>query len=370
MNSTGFVRAIKRKLHDWESRNLWTARIFEYGFRILLVTFVIAIIFALFNLIHTNANSARYMLSALVQSQAAIVAIVVSLTLVAVQLTASAYSPRVVRIFLKNPDMWLLLLFYGFSIFLGLFVLKMIPEAGDLSQIMILSRSLEAYITYVYALGISTFVILCLYMGNIINLLEPANIINRLAMEITKDNLVPTKIKIPSGKSLEPKEDPVQPIMDIVHGSITKWDTVTATVGVNAITERLKEIINSDHETEITSLFVRKIRGIWRHSLNQNGEDLTEVILINLKDFWKSALSKELWRATNRIVIFSGEVGEAAAKKRQEEATRFAIESLLEFGTSAPKNCPEPLIKQAAEPLAKITLSSEKVVITAISEFE
>jgi len=44
---------------------------------------------------------ARYLLSALVQSLAAIIAIVVTLTLVAVQLTASAYSPRVIDIFKK-----------------------------------------------------------------------------------------------------------------------------------------------------------------------------------------------------------------------------------------------------------------------------
>ena len=120
MNSTGFVRAIKGKARDWKSRHLWIVHAFRYYFLFSLVTLVLAFIFALFNLIHTNANSARYMLSALVQSQVAIVAIVVSLTLIAVQLTASASSPRVIRIFRDNPDMWILLGFYGFSIFYGL----------------------------------------------------------------------------------------------------------------------------------------------------------------------------------------------------------------------------------------------------------
>jgi uncharacterized membrane protein len=76
----------------------------------LLVTLVVAIFFKLFDLFQTDANSARYMLSAMVQAQAAIVAIVVTLTLVAVQLTASAYSPRVIRIFRDNPDIWILLI--------------------------------------------------------------------------------------------------------------------------------------------------------------------------------------------------------------------------------------------------------------------
>ena len=119
-DSVGFVKTIKKEVHDWWvscDRKLWSGRIFVYSLLLLLVIFVGAIVFAKFNLFHTDANSARYMLSALVQSQAAIVAIVITLTLIAVQLTASAYSPRVIDIFKKNPDMWILLGCYGVSIF-------------------------------------------------------------------------------------------------------------------------------------------------------------------------------------------------------------------------------------------------------------
>jgi len=220
-NFKEFMKTIKEKVRDWKSRHFWITRFFEYILLLGLVTFVIALIFSCFNLIHTEPTSARYMLSALVQSQAAIVAIVVSLTLIAVQHTASAYSPRVIRIFRGNPDMWILLLFYGFSIFYGLLVLKMIRGAEDASQIVISNISLEAYISYVYALGISTFAILCLYIWNIMGLLTSGNIINRLTVEITKENL------------LNSEEDPIQPIMDIVHGSIMKYDIATTRVGLS-----------------------------------------------------------------------------------------------------------------------------------------
>ena len=202
------MKNTKAKVRDWKSKHLWTARFLEYILLLGLVSFVIAFIFKFFNLIYTEPTSAHYMLSALVQSQAAIIAIVVSLTLIAVQHAASAYSPRVIRIFRDNPDMWILLGFYGISIFYGLLVLKMIRGAEDTSQIMISSISLEAYISCVYALGISTFAILCLYIWNIMSLLTPETIIKRLKNEITKGNL------------LTPEEDPIQPIMDIIHGSI------------------------------------------------------------------------------------------------------------------------------------------------------
>jgi uncharacterized membrane protein len=131
-NSSWSLKKIKERMRDWwvsYPRKLWTERILVYSFLLFLVIFVGAVLFAKFNLFHTAADSARYMLSALVQSQAAIIAIVITLSLVAVQLTASTYSPRVIDIFKKNPDIWILLGFYGFSIFYGLFLLKLIVGA-------------------------------------------------------------------------------------------------------------------------------------------------------------------------------------------------------------------------------------------------
>jgi hypothetical protein len=63
------------------------------------------------------ADNARSILCTLVGCEAAIVAIVVSLTLIAIELTASEYSPRVIDISLRNLDMWILLSIYGISIF-------------------------------------------------------------------------------------------------------------------------------------------------------------------------------------------------------------------------------------------------------------
>jgi len=120
-----FLNTIKKEVHEWwvsYDRKLWTARIFVYSILLLLVIFVGAIMFAKFNLFRTDVNSARYMLSAVVQTQPAIVAIVITLTLIAVQLTASVYSPRVIDIFKRIPDMWILLGCYAVSIFYGFII--------------------------------------------------------------------------------------------------------------------------------------------------------------------------------------------------------------------------------------------------------
>jgi uncharacterized membrane protein len=130
--SAGFVGGICECAYNWEFRHPWIARPLWYFALLVVVLGVCHWTFNYFNLYHTDADSARYLLSAMVQAQAAIVAIVITLTLIAVQLTASAYTPRVIRVFRNNPDMWLLLGFYGLSMLYGLIVLKIIVgKAGE-----------------------------------------------------------------------------------------------------------------------------------------------------------------------------------------------------------------------------------------------
>ena len=317
------LKSIKEKARDWEYRHLWTARFIEYFFFFGLVLFATLYGFAHLNLIHTEPVSALYMLSALVQSQAAIVAIVVSLTLIAVQLTASAYTPRVIRIFLKTPDMWYLLGFYGFSIFLGLLFLKMIRVGEDSSQIVIFYSSLEYSIIFIYALGISSFALLFLYFGNTINLLNPANIIHRLQIEITKDNLLNTE------------DDPIQPIMDIVHGSIMKYDIATTRVGLKAVTEQVIKIIDSDGEEKISGHFCKHLDRVGKLAVSKMDIESTEEVIENLEVFGKSTAEKRLQGATGQTAEFLYAVGVTAAEKGLAGAAGRAVESLEAVGVAA-----------------------------------
>ena len=353
------VKNIREKVRDWKSQNLWIACYFEYLILWLLVIFAVHSIFAYFDLLHTDADSARYMLSAMVQSQAAIVAIVVSLTLIAVQLTASTYSLRVIRIFRDNPDMWILLSLYGVSIFYGLFALKMIRGVLDSSQITILNSSLEAYITIVYALGISTFAILFLYLWNIMGLLTSETIIKRLKNEITKGNL------------LNSKEDPIQPIVDIVHGSIMKYDIETTRVGLKAVTERVIEIIDSNGEKEISRHFCDHLTRASRLAISREDEESTAEVIENLENFWESTTEKGLEDVASQAATSIKIVGITAAKKGLDYATYTAGWSLLvKIGITTAKKGLEGATKQAATFLAELTLLSEENVKTALQDFE
>lgn len=138
--------------------DLWIKRILLY---LLLYSLVLGFTSKMqFLFSFTDDDSARYMLSALVQSEAAIVAVVVSLSVVAVQLAASSYSSRVIDLFKNYPDLWIILFIYTYSIFYGLRILKIIIE-GDNSQI-------EYDISTAFQLGMYVFIATILYIYTII----------------------------------------------------------------------------------------------------------------------------------------------------------------------------------------------------------
>ncbi|MCW3130799.1 MAG: DUF2254 domain-containing protein [Methanophagales archaeon] len=356
----GFVKNIWNKVHDWwisfEFRHLRIARLIVYFTCLAVVVLICFILFRYFNLFHTDADSARYMLSALVQSQAAIVAIVITLTLIAVQLTASAYSPRVINIFKKNPDMWILLGCYGVSIFYGFIVLKLVEgaEGEFVSQSVIWSLGLasisfEFCISLAYWLGAFTFVALFPYMWYIISLLKSENIIKRLSEDITKD------------KILNLKEDPIQPIMDIIHGSIMKYDLETTRVGIKAVTGQVIEIIDSDTEREISKLFCEHLERAGRLAISREDEDSTVEVIENLENFGKSTADRSLESATVQAIKSLGAVG-IAVKEGLEFAKSQAASSLGKVGVSAVEKGFEDVARQAASILfvSVVKVAAEK----------
>ena len=88
------------------------------------------------------------------------------------------------------------------------------------------SISFEFCVSMAYWLGAFTFVALFPYMLNVIGILKSENIIKRLAKEITKDKLLKSIKLAKTSEGIERRtvDDPIQPIVDIIHGSIMKYD--------------------------------------------------------------------------------------------------------------------------------------------------
>ena len=222
----------------------WSNRIFFYFclFSSLLIIFLLVFIsftainpdFAIPNGPHYNStelrnmgffDNERYLISALVQSLAATIALVITLSLVAVQLAAQSYSARVIDVYKNNPDMWILLSIYIAVIFYGLGLLKVI-------DVGVAGINMEFAIFAAYFLGFFAFVCLVPYMLKTLDLLKPSNVIELLAEEITKEKVFKSTNHTDDGRT---EKDPIQPITDIVNSGLLRNDYETVRNGLAAI---------------------------------------------------------------------------------------------------------------------------------------
>jgi len=355
--STGLVGRIRERIHDWEFHHPWIARPYRYFALLVVVLGACYCAFNYFDLYHTDADSARYMLSAMVQAQAAIIAIVITLTLIAVQLTASAYSPRVIRVFRNNPDMWLLLGFYGFSMLYGLVVLKMV--VGGVGEVVsqdvfwslgCVSISFEFCVSFAYWLEVFTLVALFPYMLNIIGLLEAETIIQRLAIKITKKGI------------LNSKDDPIQPIMDIIHGAAMKYDLATTRIGLKVVTDRVIGITHSDgqEDIDISSHFCDHLGRVGRLTASKMDEESTREVIKNLRNFGRSTAKNGFGGAAREAAKSLGDVGKASAGQGLGDAAWHAAKSLGDVGKASAEKGLSGVAKSAAWNLGLVGKAAAK----------
>jgi hypothetical protein len=211
-----------------------------YKLSAVIFAFTAFLIFFIFiYLIHINfftpgtPNNGSDLLSTVAQIQASIIAIIVSLTLVAVQLASQRYSPRILSIFInKKKDFWILILIYSISIFYDVMVLWIINNFKYLGLLSIL-----IYVGILLLIIALTF--LFIYIKSAIEFLEPANAINMIIEDIK-----PIKIDEYINDEAEQSTDPLIVILDIINSALLSNDENTIITGVEGITKIFKNCLD------------------------------------------------------------------------------------------------------------------------------
>ena len=321
----------------------------------------------------SSASSAKYLLSALAQSQAAVIAIVITLTLVAVQLSAQAYSPRVITIFQESADFWILLIAYVFSIVYDVILLEAIPDNIE---------GFEMKVRIATFLAIFSFLALFPYMRGTMNLLKPRTIINRLAEKIEKDSV----LKFIEHSSHQ--EDPLQPIVDIVRAAAMKYDFETARNGIADIKERCLAIVseysteygNKEETEKIVAHFSNHLEEIAKLAIERSDEEVTIEAINSLAEIGMESIEKRLFgklRITFKSVppeavvtttkvykpIPFKEIPPRSSKNRLKGTIEGMAEILQEIGTL----CIEKELKNATKSVIK---SLAKLGTTSAAEKE
>jgi hypothetical protein len=281
-------------------------RIGMYSLLFILSKNISEYVYSTFGFSNTNVDSARYFLSAIIQSEAAMVAIVISLSIIAVQQN-SKYSSRIINIFKSwksNPDFYIIFTVYLFSIYYNLWILKQI-SVEDLTSLSMLNfgttyfvKSFEEHLIISLSVSFFAFASLFLYTQNTLELLNPLNVITILSSEINKKSLnnamfgsrgsldreigsydsiidtseftnlkyyknkpdksIPsntTPISILISSLIEKETNPYQPIVDMIYTSLYISDFQISRKGINAITTSLIKTFDVEFESDGAALF-------------------------------------------------------------------------------------------------------------------
>jgi hypothetical protein len=160
-------------------------------------------------------------------------------------------------------------------------------------------------------------------MWNIISLLKSENIIKRLVVEINKDTI------------LNAEEDPIQPIMDVIHGSIMKYDLETTRIGLKTVTDQVLKIISRADEEKISKHFCDHLTRVGRLAISREDWESTVVVFRRFESFGSSVTKKKLENATDLAIMYLRIVETEATEKGIHEATDQAALSLGNLGKMA-----------------------------------
>ena len=184
------------------------------------------------------------------------------------------------------------------------------------------------------------------------------NSLKRLAIEITKD------------KILNPKKDPIQPIMDIIHGAVMKYDIATVGCGLDAVTEKAVIDLYKDLDNEnVSAHFCGHLGRAGRYAVHAGEQESAIEIIGCLKDIGTLTIEKRYDKAAKTVAPYIEMIGTFAAEKRLRFVTCDAMESLKDVGILAAENQLEDVTVQSIDSLGNVGMyAAENKIEIAVAD--
>jgi len=302
-----------------------------------------------------NVASARNLLSALIPSEATIFTIVLTASLLTMQLAAQSYSPRVIDIFIKNINNKIIIIIYACTLIYSLILLRIISEINIESLRYLIFISLN--------LAIFAFLGSILYSFNIINLLKPNTIMDYLSKQITKEALI-------SINYVGDDRDPLQPIIDIMRSSLLKHDYEMIVIALKAIESRIKKILNdrtltSKDESEIAMKVINKMANFSRISIKSDDSSSSDRTIFSIGFIGVAAAKNCRYNMTGLSIEVLRDLAKDAIEKNNDMSVHSAIFGLSSIGDEEAKN---KLTSDSFEDITDIILFFEETGKVAIEK--
>ncbi|WP_226480390.1 DUF2254 family protein [Natrinema amylolyticum] len=251
-------------------------------------------------------------LTTLVAAQTTIFAIVFSVVVVAVQLSTSRYSPRVVGLFKSDKEYKTTIGIFGVSILFSLSTLYVSEIVGKttLSFLVFGSGWFAGF----------AFIALYHFVDKILEQTTPEGILDRIEETLEPNDIV----KKAEEAADSTKNDPYLVPVSIINSSITDQDTPAVCRGLRIIGSSTENLIKEENITELDND-------------GQVKNSLEELCANRLPNTIKKAADTGLQQESSSGLSSLEKVGKAAAKENLETTTLYSLQgfgkviSTLEF---------------------------------------
>lgn len=205
--------------------------------------------------------------------------------------------------------------------------------------------------------SVFAFVALVPYMLKMFELLKPSTIIDMLAEGITKEKILSVGLE----KSGE--KDPIQPIVDIVRGSMMKYDYETIRNGLKAIRSHTNlliknESIDKKEKSTILGIVFYHLDGVAKLAVSRMDEQSAIATIANLTMIGKILPEQKL--GANSLASYITAIGKAAAEQNLKNVTLQAASGLVDVGIIS--------AKYKLEETQEITIYLEHVFLAAAEQ--
>lgn len=381
----------------------------NWQYIILISLFIFPpIIFSIFNVVPAYSDKTYNIIVCLIQIEAAVIAVVISLSLVAVQLAAQTYSARVIEIIRGNTFFLIIIIAYIITISYGIFIMLYLDNSR--------TYGIQNLVLTLYCFSFLIFMALIPLFLSILNSLMPSKMIDKLAEKITSKNLEPSidetkkfrhknhnpikiipKIDLINSISIKmiptdikTDQDPIIPIVDIIQASIIKNDFETIKYGFKKINNRLTELLrntkeDSDKEIILSFIFTYLSR-IGVLAVEKEDEDVVHELILLMNHFTRIAIDgkfiepiilsidsytkiiriaikKELEYSSLIYTLSIGGFGRILTEKKFKDVIILVINSLMKIGRLA-------IFKDFDDTIYLTTSSLVAIVITAPAEYK
>ncbi len=223
-------------------------------------------------------------LSTIIPCQAGIIAIVITLTLVVVQINSASYPSRIVDyVIKKNPDFWILLTIYLSSIVVGLFSQKTL-SLGNAQEYLLLNFSIVIF----------SYIALVPYFIRTLNLIKSDYVLSELIDELTADDILT-------------ENSSFQLISDVLKSAISRNDHSSIETGLIKFTRKVAQINlqlnNKEKRKKIDEIFCKNITITSYNAVDKQNDEIAREFIRILDSYAEYNITNQEVDSFNKCLI-------------------------------------------------------------------